>query len=104
MKRIFFGMAAMTSLLTTNALAADVAAPPYTKAPPPVAAAVYDWTGFYIGGNVGYSWGRSSETPTLTNGAGSVLFTSFDKSNLNGVVGGGQLGYNWQVQNWLLGV
>ena len=31
---------------------------PYTKAPAMVA--VYDWTGFYIGGNAGYSWGRSN--------------------------------------------
>jgi outer membrane immunogenic protein len=35
------------------ASAADLAARPYTKAPAMVA--VYDWTGFYIGGNAGYS-------------------------------------------------
>jgi outer membrane immunogenic protein len=85
------------------ASAADLAARPYTKAPP-VMVEVYNWTGFYIGGNVGYSWGRSSDTSTLTNGAGTVLFASADRSNLNGVVGGGQIGYNWQVQNWLWGL
>ena len=103
MKRIVIGIAAIASLLTTSAFAADLAPRMYTKAPPPVAA-VYNWTGFYIGGNIGYSWGRSSDTSTLTNGAGTVLFASADRSNLNGVVGGGQIGYNWQLQNWVLGL
>ena len=39
------------------ASAADIA-PRYTKAPPPMVE-VWNWTGFYVGGNVGYSWGRS---------------------------------------------
>jgi outer membrane immunogenic protein len=103
MKRILIGMAGIASLLTTSALAADLAPRMYTKAPAPVAV-VYDWTGFYIGGNVGYSWGRSSDTSTLTNGVGTVLFTSADKTNLDGVVGGGQIGYNWQMQNWVWGL
>ena len=46
---------------TSVASAADLAARPYTKAPVMVEP-VYNWTGFYIGGNVGYSWGRSSDT------------------------------------------
>ena len=58
MKRILIAGAAIASLLTTNALAADLAPRPYTKAPV-VAAVVYDWTGFNIGGNAGYSWGLS---------------------------------------------
>ena len=37
----------------------------YTKAPAPVAI-VYDWTGFYIGGNVGYSWGRAATDGDVT--------------------------------------
>jgi outer membrane immunogenic protein len=103
MKRGFIGIAAVASLLTTSALAADLPAKVYTKAPPPPVV-VYNWTGFYIGGNVGYSWGRSSDTSTLSNGAGTILFTAVDRTNLNGIVGGGQIGYNWQVQNWLWGL
>ena len=38
---------------TLSASAADLAARPYTKAPPPVVA-VYNWTGFYVGLNAGY--------------------------------------------------
>jgi outer membrane immunogenic protein len=94
---------ALAALAATSAAsAADLAARPYTKAP--VMAPVYDWTGFYIGGNVGYSWGRSSDTSTLTNGAGTVLFTSGAGANMDGVIGGGQIGYNWQVQNWVWGL
>jgi len=102
MKRIF-GIAAAATLLATSAFAADLAPRMYAKAPPPMVA-LYDWTGFYVGGNVGYSWGRSSDTSSLTNGAGTLLYTSADRSNLNGVVGGGQAGYNWQMQKWLWGL
>jgi outer membrane immunogenic protein len=95
--------AALAAMVATSAAsAADLAARPYTKAP--VLEPIYNWTGFYIGGNVGYSWGRSSDTSTLTNGAGAVLFTSADRANMDGVIGGGQIGYNWQVQNWVWGL
>src|SRR5207253_1840498 len=92
MKRIFIGIAAIASLLTTSALAADLAARPYAKAPPLVEA-VYNWTGFYVGGNVGYSWGRSSNTETLSRLATGVeLFTNTSRNDVNGVIGGGQIG------------
>ena len=103
MKRILLGIAAATSLFATSAFAADLAPRPYTKAPAYVEP-VYDWTGFYIGGNVGYSWGRSSDSSNLANGAGTSLFASNGSSNLDGVIGGGQIGYNWQMQNWLFGL
>ncbi|HEY3677844.1 MAG TPA: outer membrane protein [Bradyrhizobium sp.] len=86
----------------TSALAADLPARTYTKAPIMVDPG-YNWSGFYIGGNLGYSWGRSSDTTTFSNGAGP-LFTTAGTSNLDGVVGGGQIGYNWQTQNWVWGL
>jgi outer membrane immunogenic protein len=73
------------------ASAADLPARPRAVAAPVFAPApVYTWTGFYVGGNVGYAWSNSSVTS----------FTS----NLEGVTGGGQLGYNWQTGNLLLGI
>ena len=57
MKKIALA-AAVLALGTVSASAADLAARPYTKAPPMVAA-VYDWTGFYIGANGG--WGSSRQ-------------------------------------------
>ena len=66
MKRILIASAAFASLLAaTSAFAADL--PVYTKAPP--VAVVYDWTGSYIGTNLGYSWGRGSTDGTVTNAA-----------------------------------
>jgi outer membrane immunogenic protein len=103
MKRILIGIAAVASLLATSAFAADLPVKTYTKAPVYVEP-IYNWTGFYIGGNIGYSWGRSNDTSTLTNAAGTVLLTTSDKSDLNGIVGGGQIGYNWQMQSWVWGL
>lgn len=91
-----------------TATAADLRAPVY-KAPPPVVP-VWSWTGFYIGGNVGYSWGRSETDVgyfSTTTGlpivppAGSVTSADFD---MDGWVAGVQAGYNWQTGNWVLGV
>ena len=102
MKRLLIGISAAASLLATGAFAADLPAKVYTKAPVYVDPG-FDWTGFYIGGNIGYSWGQSRDTSTITNTPGTILFTSADKTSLNGVVGGGQIGYNWQMQRAVFG-
>ena|SRR5579871_2842803 len=105
MKHLLVGIAAAASLAATGAFAADLPAkaPVYTKAPAYVEP-VFDWTGFYVGGNLGYSWGRSSDSTAITNAAGTTtLFSATDRTDLNGIVGGGQIGYNWQMQNWVFG-
>jgi outer membrane immunogenic protein len=95
--------AAFATVAAASAFAADMA-PRYTKAPPPVVA-VYDWTGFYIGGNAGYSWGRSSTDARFYNNATNVLLGTGNGSyDMNGWVAGGQVGYNWQAGRWVLGV
>jgi outer membrane immunogenic protein len=101
MKHSVIGIAAIASLLTTSALAADMPAPVYTKAPI-IPVVVYDWTGFYIGGNVGYSWGDWNSTSL--NGVPFPVGTSFNP-HVDGWIGGGQAGYNWQVnRSWVLGL
>ncbi len=101
MTRFLVAAAAIASLLSSAAMAADL---PMKAAPMPVAA-VYGWTGFYIGGNVGYSWGRSSNTETISRfNTGATLFTGTGSNDVNGVIGGGQIGYNWQAQNWVFGL
>jgi len=46
------------ALLSSSAMAADLSRPVY-KAPPAGALPVtYDWTGFYVGGHVGYGWAK----------------------------------------------
>jgi outer membrane immunogenic protein len=57
------------------------------------------WTGFYVGGNVGYSWGNWDATGQLVDLGGQHNF------DVNGIIGGLQAGFNWQFnQNWLIGV
>lgn len=104
MKRIFIGIAGIASLLTTGALAADLAPRPYTKAPVIVDPG-YDWTGVYAGLNIGYSWGRSSSTLSFSDTVtGALLSSSPIRFDMNGVIGGGQIGYNWQKTNWVFGL
>jgi outer membrane immunogenic protein len=83
-----------------SASAADIGAAPYDKTPAYVVP-VYDWSGAYIGVNLGYGWGRSSDTSGL---GAPTLFTDTVRSNMNGIVGGAQIGYNLQMQNWLVGL
>jgi outer membrane immunogenic protein len=71
---------------------------PYYKAP--VAAPAFSWTGFYIGGDVGYGWGTSDGT--LTNSAGT--FPVPYNADPNGIIGGGFLGYNYQINQFVVGV
>ena len=92
MKKIIVGVALLGTAV--SAQAADLAVKaPYTKAP--AIAAVYDWTGFYLGVNAGLGLGRDR---TQHFDAGSV--DSFYLSPL-GAVGGGQIGYNWQTDSLL---
>jgi outer membrane immunogenic protein len=107
MKRILIGIAAVVSLVSTSALAADLAPSMYTKAPvvPPV---VYNWTGLYIGGNVGYSWGKGNSDyydPNFGNSGSGAISNNPLSERLDGVIGGGQIGYNWQANStWVLGL
>lgn len=78
MKKLLLAAAA------TVALAAPVGAADVLRQPPltsdPVAARIFDWSGFYLGGNVGYGW------------------TNLGGIDPRGVVGGVQVGYNYQFQ------
>jgi outer membrane immunogenic protein len=82
--------------------AADLPARTYTKAPPMVAPA-YDWSGFYIGLNGGGA--SSRECLTITSVAGvPVVPNSEGCHDATGGLAGGQIGYRWQVTNWMFGV
>ncbi len=83
--------AALVGLGTVPTFAADLAARPYTKAP--ALAAVYDWTGFYIGVNAGVGIGRDRfQHDFLGTGSGHSFYAA-----PQGGFGGGQVGYNWQM-------
>ncbi|MGJ4931429.1 outer membrane protein [Bradyrhizobium sp. HKCCYLS2038] len=83
-------------VLASPALAADLAARPYTKAPPAMMAAIYDWSGFYIGVNGGGGW--SHNTWDLVGGGREGSHDS------TGGTVGGQVGYRWQTGPVVFGV
>ena len=65
----------------------------------------YNWTGFYLGGNVGYGFGQSRTDVFFSDaGTGTPLLATGSSSKFNGVLGGAQTGYNWQAGYWLLGL
>jgi outer membrane immunogenic protein len=94
----------MTSALVCfaggSALAADLpnqkAPPVYMPPPPPV----FSWSGLYIGAQVGYQWGTSNANLYTPGGA----YVESLPTSSNGVVGGGHLGYNLQVSQFVFGI
>ena len=89
MKKFLLGATAL-ALLSAPALAADLPARTYTKAPayaPPVQ--IYNWTGFYLGGHVGGAFGDSN---SLVGDSGRFM---------GGVQGGADYQFN---TNWVLGI
>jgi outer membrane immunogenic protein len=75
-------VAAALAATPVAAQAADAGQPPPYRAPLPV---FYNWSGFYVGGQVGLGWTGGDNGQT-------------------GIVGGGQVGWNYQVNQWVLGV
>ena len=101
MKKFLLGTVGLLTLgMAAPASAADLAARPYTKAPPPMVAPIYDWTGFYIGANGG--WGESHSCVDFLNAAG-VAVAEGCGSRSGGLIGG-QLGYRWQASQWVFGL
>jgi outer membrane immunogenic protein len=117
MKRTLFASAGLL-VLTAGAFAADL---PRRAAPPPVpyvAVPEFTWTGFYAGINAGYGFSDDNNrnsvgtftatpgslTPPLAGYTGVVSngFTGSDSND--GFVGGGQIGYNYQFGNWVIGI
>jgi outer membrane immunogenic protein len=108
--RTLSGLASATLLLVSPAFAADLAtrAPAYATPPAPV----YNWSGFYAGGNLGGAWGYSEASTTTVfdpNPTGyfkptspAAIASSGDQDiTPTGFTGGGQVGYNRQF-GWLV--
>ena len=85
-----FTAAVLVAAASSAAIASDLPARAVTKAVPYVQS--YNWTGLYAGVNVGYAWAR----PTVDDFGTAT--------NLNGVIGGAQIGYNWQAGHLVFGL
>jgi outer membrane immunogenic protein len=108
MKRLL--CAALAAAMTTGAaLAADLPSrkdPPMAPPPPPPPM----WTGFYLGLNAGGTW-TSGGAGYATNWAvgepgetNALLRGSLPGSAASGFMGGGQVGYNWQLNSFVVGI
>ncbi len=99
MKKSLLAGISLAALIAAPAMAADLGvrpAPAY-KAPPAPVAYGYNWTGIYIGGNVGGGWGRKCWTY-------DPLATTEGCHDVSGFLGGGQIGANYQVNQFVFGV
>jgi outer membrane immunogenic protein len=102
LKKTFLTTVGLVALGIAPALAADLPARTYTKAPAMVAP-VYDWSGFYVGLNGGGA--SSHDCYTITSVAGTAIIPNSEGCHdATGGVVGGQAGYRWQSASWVFGV
>jgi outer membrane immunogenic protein len=101
MRRLGLGLLATSALATYGAQA--LAGNPAVNSPNQAFASVFNpWMGWYAGGNLGGSWGRARSDIDISGFATSIAPS--DSVSPDGVLGGGQIGYNWQLDpNWLIG-
>jgi len=108
MNKFFTGsIAAIAIAATAPAFGADMAAR-YSKAPAPAPVMVYNWTGCYIGGNVGGRFTRFEERQIAKVGGVPVVPPpggDFGVGESTDFIGGGQIGCDFQVGgNWVVGI
>ncbi len=97
MKTLLGGLV-LSAMLAAPAMAADLRPMPVKAAPVPVVA-MYSWTGCYIGGHVGYAWGKKKDFT-----ADGDPFPEFNH-DIDGFIAGGQIGCNlWQSDRFVFGI
>ena len=91
--------------LVRSTVAADLSSVLAMKAPPAPVPAAYDWSGFYLGGHLGYAWGNSNWTTPGISGS-LDLFQPFDAfAETGSYFGGLQVGYDTMLANrFVIGV
>src|SRR6266496_2018500 len=94
--RLLVGVA-VSALIVSPAFSADLRVRPAYRPLPP--APIFSWTGCYVGANIGGGWGsKTISAPNLAPGISVTGHTS-------GVLGGGQLGCDYQfAPNWVIGI
>lgn len=103
MRRFIIALLSATAVGAVSANAADLP----VKAPPAPAPAitVYNWTGCYVGGNLGGGWAETSWTNTAnTTAFGDLNAGQSLSANNGGFIGGGHIGCNYQMQQFVFGI
>ena len=100
MKKLILSTISFAALGASSALAADL---PSIKSAP-IAAPAFSWSGLYAGVNVGYGFGNNAlERGSMSEFPDGDLIGQWSQNqNPTGVVGGGQIGYNYQVNSWFV--
>ncbi|MFA6967781.1 outer membrane beta-barrel protein [Bosea sp. (in: a-proteobacteria)] len=93
-----FLLSSVAAIVLVGAGAASAADLPSRKGPvvAPIHAPIFTWTGFYVGANAGYGFGNVNAGTVFGGRTVSI-------GDLDGFVGGGQVGYNYQVGQIVLG-
>ncbi|WP_353184340.1 outer membrane protein [Bosea sp. (in: a-proteobacteria)] len=91
-KYLLASVAALGLIAAGAASAADLPSRKGPVAAPVYIPPVFTWTGFYVGANAGYGWGNVNNSFGVSVG------------DLDGFVGGGQIGYNYQIGQFVLGL
>ena len=94
MRRLALALLSSVAVVAASGVA-SAADMPVKAAPRYVAAPAFSWTGIYIGANAGYGFGDTNGT------AAAPLPGNFD---IDGGLAGGQIGANYQWQNWVVGI
>ncbi len=94
-----------TALVAAGAAsAADLAARPYAKAPAYIEP-LFNWTGFYVGGHIGGAWTNQQWINSAnTTAFGDLAPGQGFRQRGSGLMGGAQIGYNWQASNYVFGL
>jgi outer membrane immunogenic protein len=103
MKRVLIAVLSLMAVASAPARAADLPAKVYSKAPA-ASLPVYDWSGFFIGFNAGGGTAHNCWTNSFAGGVPTVPSVSEGCTDATGALLGGQIGYRWQVSNWVFGV
>jgi outer membrane immunogenic protein len=103
MKKVLLTTVGLVALGAAPALAADLPARTYTKAPAAVAP-IYNWGGFYIGINGGGASSHKCWDMTSVGGIPLPFTISEGCHDATGGLAGGQIGYRWQATNWVFGL
>jgi len=96
---------AMSAIASGSASWAADLAPRYKAPPvaPPVI--IYNWSGCYVGGNIGGGWKRNTLDATTTFLGTPIGFTNLGSDNGSSVIGGAQIGCDYQFAgNWVVGL
>ncbi|HUI21127.1 MAG TPA: outer membrane beta-barrel protein [Methylocella sp.] len=99
MRNLFLASVGVIALTGSAALAADLPsrAPPPAYIPP---APIFTWTGIYVGGQVGYAWASGANRVSGIDPVTGIAFDSSIGQNPNGVIGGANVGYNYEIPQW----